>query len=128
VTEKWLVQILDAIKENVETLAELRGNISIFLPGEFSMDDEARSVLAVDGALAAIKAMEEVVEGMEEINEGDFPGIVAALKERTGLKGKELFAPIRAALTGRAEGPELKKVLPLLGKRVILERLAQALK
>jgi nondiscriminating glutamyl-tRNA synthetase len=128
VSEAWLVQVLDAIKENVETLAELRGHISIFLPGEFSMDDEARSVLTTDGALAAVKAMEEIVDGMEEVNEGDFPRIVAELKKRTGLTGKQFFAPLRAALTGRAEGPELKKVLSLLGKRVILERLAQALK
>jgi glutamyl/glutaminyl-tRNA synthetase len=72
--------------------------------------------------------MEEIVDGMEEVNEGDFPRIVAELKKRTGLTGKQFFAPLRAALTGRAEGPELKKVLSLLGKRVILERLAQALK
>jgi len=128
VTEAWLVQVLDAIKENVETLAELRGHISVFLPGGFSIEEEARSILAEDGALAAVKAIEEIVAGMEDVKEEDFSGIVAALKKRTGLKGKQLFAPIRAALTGRAEGPELKKVLPLLGKRMILERLAQALR
>jgi nondiscriminating glutamyl-tRNA synthetase len=128
VTEAWLVQVLDAVKENAETLAELRDLISVFLPEGFSMDDEARSALAKDEALTAVKAMEEIVEGMEEVKEEDFSGIVAALKKRTGLKGKELLAPLRAALTGRTEGPELQKVLALLGKQVILERLAQALK
>jgi len=62
------------------------------------------------------------------VHEDDFPQIVSELKKRTGLKGKKLFAPIRAALTGRIEGPELKNILPLLGKGVILERLAQVLK
>ncbi|MCJ7662951.1 MAG: glutamate--tRNA ligase [Desulfobacterales bacterium] len=128
IPEEWLVQALDAIKENCETLAEFRGHISVFLPGEFSLEDQARAVLAEDGALAAVKAMEEVVASMGEVDEKDFPGIVAEVKKRTGLKGKQLFAPIRAALTGRAEGPELQKVLPLLGKKMILERLAQALK
>lgn len=128
VAEPWLVQVLDAVKENVETLAELSRYIPIFLPERFLLDADARSVLAADGALAAVKAMEEIVAGMEEVNEEAFAGIVAALKKRTGLKGKALLAPIRAALTGRAEGPELQKVLPLLGKQRILERLAQALK
>jgi nondiscriminating glutamyl-tRNA synthetase len=122
------VQVLDAVKENAETLAELRDLISVFLPEGFSVDDEARSALAKDGALATVKAMEEIVEGMEEVKEEDFSGIVAVLKKRTGLKGKQLLAPIRAALTGRTEGPELQKVLPLLGKQRILERLTQALK
>jgi nondiscriminating glutamyl-tRNA synthetase len=128
VNDAWLVQVMDAIKENVETLAEIRGYVSIFLPGEFSLDAEARSILAEDGALQAVKSMEEVVQGLGEMEERDFPQIVAELKKRTALKGKKLFAPIRAALTGRAEGPELKRILPLLGKRVILERLAQVLK
>jgi nondiscriminating glutamyl-tRNA synthetase len=128
VNDRWLVQVMDAIKENAETLAEIRGYVSIFLPGEFALDAEARSILAEDGALQGIKAMEEVVKGLEEVEEKDVPQIVAELKKRTGLKGKSLFAPIRAALTGRVEGPELKNILPLLGKRVILERLAQVLK
>jgi nondiscriminating glutamyl-tRNA synthetase len=127
-TEAWLVQVLNAIKENVETLAELKGYISIFLPGEFSVDAHARSVLAEDGALTAVKAMEETVKGMGEVDEDGFSQIVAELKKRTGLQGKKLFAPLRAALTGRMEGPELNKVIPLLGKRVILERLAQVLR
>jgi nondiscriminating glutamyl-tRNA synthetase len=128
VNDRWLVQVMDAIKENAETLAEIRGYVSIFLPGEFSVDAEARSILAEDRALQAVKAMEKVVKGLEEVDEKNFAQIVAELKERTGLKGKRLFAPIRAALTGRMEGPELKNILPLLGKRIILERLAQVLK
>lgn len=128
VQKAWLVQVLEAVKENAETLAELRGLIAVFLPKGFSMADEARAALAEDGALAAVKAMAEIVAAMVEVKEEDFSRIVAQLKKQTGLKGKELLAPIRAALTGRTEGPELKKVLPLLGKQRILERLTQALK
>ena len=128
VDDRWLAQVMDAVKENIETLAEIRGYLPIFLPEELSVDDEARAVLAEDGALTVVKAMKEIVKDLEGAHENDFPRIVAELKKRTGLKGKDLFPPIRAALTGRVEGPELKKVLPLLGKPIILERLAQALK
>ena len=37
------------------------------------------------------------------------------VKEKTGRKGKDLFHPIRLALTGEANGPELKILLPLIG-------------
>ena len=126
--DRWLTHVVDAVKENAETLAEFRDYVSIFLPEKFSLGDEARSVLGEDSALEAVKAMEKVVKGLEGVDEDDFPQIISELKKRTGLKGKKLFAPIRAALTGRVEGPELKNILPLLGKGVILERLAQALK
>jgi glutamyl-tRNA synthetase len=47
-----------------------------------------------------------------------------ALKASTGRKGKSLFMPLRMALTGRHDGPELKSLLPLLGRTACLDRLA----
>lgn len=46
------------------------------------------------------------------------------LKEKSGKKGKELFMPLRLALTGREDGPELKKLLPILGRTESLARLS----
>lgn len=39
----------------------------------------------------------------------------AAVKATTGTKGKELFHPLRLALTGRDAGPEMKLLLPFIG-------------
>lgn len=47
-----------------------------------------------------------------------------ALKEKTGRKGKALFMPLRMALTGRPDGPELRTLLPLMGRTVSLARLS----
>jgi glutamyl-tRNA synthetase len=46
-----------------------------------------------------------------------------ALKAATGRKGKALFLPLRLALTGRHDGPELKSLLPLIGRKACLDRL-----
>ncbi len=46
-----------------------------------------------------------------------------ALKTSTGRKGKALFLPLRMALTGRHDGPELKSLLVLLGRTACLDRL-----
>jgi len=40
-----------------------------------------------------------------------------AVKAATGAKGKALFMPLRLALTGRPHGPELKNLLPLIGRK-----------
>jgi glutamyl-tRNA synthetase len=47
----------------------------------------------------------------------------AAVKDATGAKGKALFRPLRLALTGREHGPELKELLPLIGRARALQRL-----
>lgn len=49
----------------------------------------------------------------------DFKALNGAVKDATGKKGKELFMPLRLALTGQEHGPEMSKVTQLLG----LERL-----
>lgn len=48
----------------------------------------------------------------------------SALKTATGRRGKALFLPLRLALTGRHDGPELKSLLPLIGRKSSLDRLA----
>ena len=50
--------------------------------------------------------------------------LTAALKEATGRKGKDLFAPLRRALTGMDHGPDMKALLPLIGREAALRRLA----
>lgn len=46
-----------------------------------------------------------------------------AVKDATGRKGKELFMPLRQALTASDHGPELKLLLPLIGRERALKRL-----
>jgi glutamyl-tRNA synthetase len=47
-----------------------------------------------------------------------------AVKDTTGRKGRSLFMPLRLALTGLDHGPELAQLLPLIGRKKALERLA----
>lgn len=46
-----------------------------------------------------------------------------AVKEKTGRKGKDLFMPLRQALTGMDHGPDLPGLLPLLGPEKAKARL-----
>ena len=46
-----------------------------------------------------------------------------AIAAKTGIKGKELFMPIRLALTGCDSGPELAPLLQIMGRDRILARL-----
>lgn len=50
---------------------------------------------------------------------------VNKVKEETGRKGKQLFMPLRQALTGMNHGPELANLLVLIGPDKALERMGQ---
>lgn len=58
-----------------------------------------------------------------ELDEPAFAAWTAGLRTRTGRKGKALFQPLRLALTAREHGPELKHLLPLIGRERALRRL-----
>lgn len=59
----------------------------------------------------------------EPWNEETFNNWLNAVKAASGKKGRELFHPLRLALTGIENGPELKTLLPLIGYEKALKRL-----
>jgi glutamyl-tRNA synthetase len=69
-----------------------------------------------------------LVEAVRLFAWGDDPwrALTAALKEETGRKGKQLFLPLRQALTGMDHGPDMGELLPLIGETRARERLEQA--
>jgi glutamyl-tRNA synthetase len=62
----------------------------------------------------------------EPWDEATWAAWTGALKERTGRKGKPLFLPLRLALTGEEHGPDLKTLLPLIGRDRAAQRLRLA--
>jgi glutamyl/glutaminyl-tRNA synthetase len=50
--------------------------------------------------------------------------IIKNIQVKTQLKGKDLYMPLRLLLTGNEHGPELNKIISILGKEKILKLLA----
>jgi len=89
--------------------------------GQFHGDAEARSALEetpLEFWATAAQALQAAA--------GDYASWIKALQAASGRKGKALFLPLRAALTGRVHGPELAALLPLMGMKRALARLAAA--
>lgn len=63
----------------------------------------------------------------EPWTEDSFREWAAALKAKTSRKGRELFMPLRKALTGLDHGPELAPLLPLIGAGAVRQRLSDAI-
>jgi nondiscriminating glutamyl-tRNA synthetase len=122
----WLHQVVEALRDNLVTLADVGLYMDIFIDDKYLISDEARAVLREDAA-AVVKVLRDELE-QKEIPERDFYRIlINSVRRKTGLKSKDLFLPIRAAVTGRTSGPELEKVFAILGKESIVRRLERAI-
>ena len=74
---------------------------------------EVRGVLDEPGAREVLAALPEAID-TPMLDREAFRAMAARVKERTGQKGKALFHPIRAALTGESGGPELDMAVPAI--------------
>ncbi|WP_343344609.1 glutamate--tRNA ligase [Sphingomicrobium sp. XHP0239] len=101
---------LSSLREAEEWVPVLHGTIE---RPEFDADD--RDYLAQAAILSDDLAWDEA----------SWSELTAALKERTGRKGKALFLPLRQALTGRSAGPDMGALLPLIDRDIARNRLAQ---
>jgi glutamyl-tRNA synthetase len=57
---------------------------------------------------------------------GDLARLAEQIRVRTGRKGRDIYQPLRIALTGRHDGPELAALLPAIPPALVRERLAHA--
>jgi len=100
----------------------VRGNLRIF-------DDVKRWWSIVNGQITPEIESEDVLAAALELLPAE-PWTAAtwgewtdAVKKSSGVKGKALFHPLRLALTGRGDGPELKHLLPVIGRGKAAARL-----
>ena len=86
-----------------------------FSPAATRANDENAALLATDASqrvLAAFAARVEVLSG--PVTPELFKAWMNEIKTETGAKGKDLFHPVRIALTGAHSGPEFDKFIPIV--------------
>jgi hypothetical protein len=81
---------------------------------------ESHEVLARYGARDVLRHVALFLLGDASLNSERFKELVAKLKQEMGLRGRELFHPIRLALAGRAGEGELDRVILLLDEAAVL--------
>ncbi|HEX4293327.1 MAG TPA: glutamate--tRNA ligase [Rhizomicrobium sp.] len=102
----------DAVKPNLVRLSDAK-NLSTLVTGPVQpVIEDAGFAAAAAGLLPP-----------EPWDENTWSAWTKAVGATTGAKGRALFHPLRLALTGREHGPELKKLLPLIGRGKALARL-----
>lgn len=98
---------LDVVGDAADWWRRIEGPVRADIP------DDDRAFLAEAARLLPAEPWDETT----------FGAWVAAVKAATGKSGKALFAPLRLALTGLDHGPELKLLLPLIGREAAIRRL-----
>ena len=126
-TRAWLAQVIDLIKTHVDHLDQLPREAGIIYGFESKtpeIDADAREALRTPEAKAVVQEFARLVTEKDSLTPESYREIVVQVKAATHQKGRNLFHPIRAALTGRGSGPDLERLIPLYesGNRLNLPR------
>jgi len=117
-------KILALLHEKIDVLSELPEKSAPFR-SPLVFDREAAAVLATREAGEVIDALRSALEASSEVlTAAHFKALVKEVGNQTGQKGKALFFPVRAALTGAVHGPDLAGIAELKGKAAVLELLS----
>ena len=89
------------------------------------MSDEQKLIVNNDTTKQVFSALTAKIENLESITTDNFKPLLNEVQKDTGIKGKNLFMPIRLALTGEEHGAELGIIAYVLGKNEVIKRLKQ---
>jgi nondiscriminating glutamyl-tRNA synthetase len=121
-----LDEALELVRGNLSTLADLPAELAPLVEDEARLDPDAAAVLAGPDAAAHCTALAGDLDGLAEWSAEGFKSALLAFGKRAGIKGKALFQPVRAALTGGTHGPELPAIAAWLGRERCVARLREA--
>lgn len=123
----WLKLLLETVRESLSRIEEVPEKTA-FLFGNLEVtEEEAKEQLASDQIGDLLGALKEELDSVDQVDQEFAKTVMKRIQKKTGIKGKGLYMPTRAALTGNVHGPELSNIMELLGKEKMLERINQIL-
>lgn len=123
--DKYLL-LIDTVKDSLNRLEEVPEKVE-FLFGDLKItEDDAIEEIKKEQVEELINAFREELKTVDEVDMEFASGVMKKIQKATGIKGKNLYMPVRAAISGNVHGPELKNIICLLGKEELLKRLDEA--
>jgi nondiscriminating glutamyl-tRNA synthetase len=122
----WTASVIHLLLPSVDTLAQLPEKARFlfkFDAAATKADPENAALLATESAQKVLHAFAARVRSSDGSPTAEqFKAWMNEIKSETGVKGKELFHPVRIAITGSHSGPEFDKLIPLIeeGSRLSL--------
>ncbi len=126
--EKTKSTVVGAIRDNLATLDEVAEYAALFYEENVARThEEADKIVRSEDAKRIFTSFLQSIEQVGGWNREVFRKVMKAIQVETNLKGKNLWMPVRAALTGRLQGPELDIVAEVYGKDKCAKRIRASL-
>jgi len=124
---KWVTSLIALYQEKMSFGAEIVDLSEIFFKEELAFEEEAKAILEEEQVPEVLSAFLNEIDSLSEFKADEIKAAMKTVQKSTGHKGKKLFMPIRAAITGQTHGPDLPQTIELFGKEKVKNRLSNIL-
>ena len=123
----WFEKLISLYQPQMSYGAEIVELTKQFFVEEIKFDEEELEILKQETTVAVFEDFLEKLEVAGDFSSENIKTLIKTIQKDTGVKGKNLFMPIRIASTGSMHGPELNTSLELLGRDRVVARVKSAL-
>jgi nondiscriminating glutamyl-tRNA synthetase len=125
-TARAVMVLLHQSVERLPQIAE-KGKV-FFVEKPVPENPDAAALLATSEAKSVFRAfLEETSSACPRWDAAAFQAVMKSVQQKSGIKGKNLWMPVRVALTGQAHGPDLAKSVEIFGLEKCRQFIAEAL-
>lgn len=115
--------MIETVRDSVSRLDEIPDRISFIFKDFEITEDSALDVLKGETVKELLEGGLKLLKDVEAFDEENSKTFMKELQKATGIKGKNLYMPFRAAISGNVHGPEMNNIIYLLGKDKMIERI-----
>lgn len=120
----WAKSLVSLYQQQMSYAGEIVELSELFFKDELALDEEASEVVNGEQVPELVKSLTAQLEALDTFDAASIKAAIKAVQKETGIKGKNLFMPIRVMVSGQTHGPELPNTMELLGKDKVIERLS----
>jgi len=127
--KEQILLMIDSVKSGLNKFDELPGLIKFFFNDSFDLgSNENKQILNTESSRKVLQKTTNVIDLMNFDDPPHCKKSIDDLGKELNLKGKDLYWPLRVALSGSNKGPDLGLIISLLGKEKVKSRIEKALK
>ncbi|WP_058486080.1 glutamate--tRNA ligase [Defluviitalea phaphyphila] len=117
-------RMVNATREKFDYLEQITEHVKVFFEEEIEPEnEEAQAMLKLEHVKDMLLLLKEKVNSVDELSSKEVKNILKSIQKETGIKGKNLFMPIRVALSGQCHGADIYEVISILGKDKVINRI-----
>jgi len=120
---EWARGLVALLQEKMSFGAEIVELSDMFFQDDAVYEEDAKEILAGETVPEVLRAFSHELDQLDSFRADGIKAAMKAVQKSTGQKGKNLFMPIRAAVTGQTHGPDLPQAIELLGKAKVQNRI-----